>query len=91
MSLTHTPTQTAQGAYGSSGQDSPGEYLRSCKTARNGYKTALKSLRGQLGVKRPQVQVLSLGPKILRFPLKSEDFYWFCSFFRMGQIWVNLF
>lgn len=60
--LTHTPTQTAQGAHGSSGQDSPAKYPHSYKTVHNGHKTALKSFRGQLGVKRPQVQVLSLGP-----------------------------
>ena len=60
--MTHTPTQTAQGAHGRSGQDSLGEYPHSVQTARIGHKMAPKSFRGKLGVKRPQVQVLSLGP-----------------------------
>ena len=39
-------------------------------------------LSGQLGVKRPQVQVLSLGPKLPDFSLKSGSFLLFLFTFQ---------
>lgn len=79
--MTHTPTQTAQGAHGRSGQDSLGEYPHSVQTARIGHKMAPKSFRGKLGVKRPQVQVLSLGPKCVDEKDAHEKSALRCGFF----------